>query len=100
MIESRSVRIRRRVRRPPPPEAIDTHSALAGLRAVAIFEAAKGMLVLLVEIGFLAMLGRDVGGIAEDIVHRLHMNPEHHLSHAFLLAAHHMTDSRLWFLAG
>ncbi len=100
MIEAVSVRITRRLRRPPPPEAIDTHSALAGLRAVALFEAAKGTLVLLVEIGLLSMLGRDVGGIAEDIVHRLHMNPERHLPHALLSAAQNMTDARLWALAG
>ncbi len=67
---------------------------------MAIFEAAKGMLVFLVEIGLLSMLGRDVGGIAEEIVHRLHMDPDRHLPHAFLLAARHMTDARLWAFAG
>src|SRR4051794_3478242 len=100
MIDTGFVSATRRLRRPPPPEAIDTQTDLNGLRAVAVFEAAKGLLIFAVEIGLLAMLGRDVGGIAEDIVERLHMNPEHHLPHALLQFAYNTTDARLWALAG
>ncbi len=89
-----------RLRDPAPPEAIDTHTDLKGLRAVAIFEAAKGSLVILAATGLLTMLHRDVGAIAEDLVRRLHLNPDHHVPHAFVQAAHHMTDARLWAIAG
>ena len=85
-------------RRRPPPQAIDTHHT-AGLRTVAIFETVKGLLVLLVEFGLLSLLHKDVAAVAERVVHRLHMNPDHHFSHVILEAAYRMTDARLWALA-
>lgn len=73
---------------------------MAGLRAIAIFEAAKGIGVLLVELGLLTLLHRDVGAIADELVRRLHVNPAQHFPHVFLQVAHHTTDARIWALAG
>jgi len=91
---------RRRNRRPRPvPQAIDTHSAAAGLRAVAILEAAKGLLVLLLELGLLALIHKNLADVAEHIVRHLHLNPEHELGHAIINAASKVTDRRLWAIA-
>lgn len=83
----------------PPPEAIDTHSPAVGLRAVAILEASKGLLVILLEFGLLALIHKDAPDIAEDLVHHLHLNPEHHLGQAIIHAASTLTDRRLWAIA-
>jgi Predicted membrane protein (DUF2127) len=37
---------------------------VAGLRAIAVFEAAKGMVVLLAGLGLLSLLHHDVGALA------------------------------------
>ncbi len=86
-------------RRRPVPQAIDTHHT-AGLRTVAVFEAVKGLLVVLVEVGLLSLLHKDVSAVAERFVRHLHMNPEHRFSHVILEAANRMTDAKLWALAG
>src|SRR5439155_23991744 len=46
-----------------------------GLRAVALFEALKGMIVLAAGFGLARAIGGDVGEFAEHLVHRLHLNP-------------------------
>jgi uncharacterized membrane protein (DUF2068 family) len=86
-------------KRRPAPQAVDTRSAKVGLRAVAIFEATKGGLVLLLEFGLLSLLHKDTVEMAEHAVHLLHLNPEHHLSHAIVNAASKLTDGRLWAIA-
>ncbi|MGI8745899.1 MAG: DUF2127 domain-containing protein [Bryobacteraceae bacterium] len=85
-------------RRHPPPQAIDPKHT-AGLRTIAVVEAAKGLLVVLVELGLLSLIHKDVAAVAERVVHRLHMNPEHRVSHVILEAAYRMTDAKLWALA-
>jgi uncharacterized membrane protein (DUF2068 family) len=69
------------------------------LRAIAVFEAAKGLLVLLLGLGLLALLHKDVESAAENLLLHLHVNPDRRLSHAFLNAASHVTDARLWGMA-
>ena len=71
----------------PPPEAVDTHTQRAGLQAVAVFEAIKGVAVLAAGFGVLTLLNKDAVEIAEHWVRKLHMNPEGHLSMVFLRAA-------------
>jgi uncharacterized membrane protein (DUF2068 family) len=69
------------------------------VRAVAVFEAAKGILVLGAGFGLLTLLHRDVGAIATDWVERFHLNPSKHYPTIFIDAASRVTDARLWFLA-
>ncbi len=91
---------RRRNRKPRPlPQAIDTHSKSAGLRAVALFEAFKGSIVLLLELGLLTLIHRDAGEVAEHLVRVLHLNPEKHMSQAIISAAYKLTDAKLWAIA-
>jgi uncharacterized membrane protein (DUF2068 family) len=70
-----------------------------GVRAVAVFEAAKGGIVVIAGLGMLALIHRDVQGIAEEIVRYLHINPARHFPRIFLDAAATATDARLWALA-
>ncbi|HWR52540.1 MAG TPA: DUF2127 domain-containing protein [Bryobacteraceae bacterium] len=83
-----------------PPEAVDKVASAAGLRAVAIFEALKGMVVLALGLGLLALLHKDVEQAAENVLLHLHINPDRRLSHAILDAASRVTDGRLWAVAG
>jgi uncharacterized membrane protein (DUF2068 family) len=71
----------------------------AGLRLVALLEAAKGAVVIMAGLGFLALLHRDVQAVAEEIVRHIHLNPASHYPHIFLDAAAKVTDARLWMMA-
>lgn len=68
-------------------------------RAVAVFEAVKGVLVLAAGFGLLSMLHHDVGRVAMALVTRLHIDPQAHYAGLFLAAAAKLTDARLWALA-
>ena len=70
-----------------------------GERVVAVFEAAKGVLVLLVGFGLLAVVDQDIQSVAEELVRTLHLNPAKHLPRIFLKAAEGVADTRLWMLA-
>lgn len=70
-----------------------------GLRVVAVFEGAKGGLVLVTGFGLLAFIHRDLHSAAEEIVRHLHMNPARHYPRIFLDAASRVTDNQLWVLA-
>lgn len=72
----------------------------AGIRAVAVFEAAKGTVVIAAGLGLLSLLHRDAQHAAETIVRHLHLNPARHYPRVFIEAAARTTDSRLWLLAG
>jgi len=71
-----------------------------GLRAIAIFEALKGAIVLVIGFGLLSFLGRDAEDFAEHLVNRLHLNPAHHYPQIFIQAMGNVTDTGLWLLAG
>jgi uncharacterized membrane protein (DUF2068 family) len=71
----------------------------AGLRAVALFEAAKGGVVVVAGLGLLTLVHRDVQQVAEEIVRHLHFNPARRFPRVFLDAAASATDARLWALA-
>ena len=58
-----------------------------GVRAVALFEAAKGLLVVLVGFGLLAGVHRDAQQLAESIVAHLHLNPASQVPRVFVQAA-------------
>jgi uncharacterized membrane protein (DUF2068 family) len=71
----------------------------AGIRAVAVFEAAKGTVVIAAGLGLLSLLHRDAQHAAETIVRHLHLNPARHYPRVFIEAAARTTSSRLWLLA-
>jgi uncharacterized membrane protein (DUF2068 family) len=70
-----------------------------GLRVVAFFEGAKGLLVLFVGFGILAFIHKDLHSFAEQLVRHFHLNPARHYPRIFIDAANHLTDERLWAMA-
>jgi uncharacterized membrane protein (DUF2068 family) len=74
--------------------------ATAGMRAVALYEAAKGALVLLAGFGVLSLMHQDVQYMAEQLVSHLHLNPAKGYPRIFIDAAANASNARLWLLAG
>jgi uncharacterized membrane protein (DUF2068 family) len=68
------------------------------LHLVALFEAAKGAVVILAGLGLLALLNHRVQAVAEEIVGRLHFNPARHVPQVFLQAIR-VADAHHWALA-
>lgn len=69
------------------------------LRTIAVYEAAKGALVLLTGFGLLAFIHRDIEQFAEQVVAHLHLNAASRFPRIFLDASANLTDARLWLLA-
>jgi len=69
------------------------------LRTVALYEAAKGGLVLLVGFGMLSLVGRDVERFAERLITHSHLNPAAHYPRIFLDLADRVTSTHLMLLA-
>ncbi len=72
----------------------------SGLRAVAVYEAAKGALVLLAGFELLSLMHHDVQHFAEQLVAHLHLDPAKEYPRIFIDAAANVTDAKLWLLAG
>ncbi len=70
-----------------------------GIRIVAVFEAAKGLAVLLAGSGLLFLVHRDVQGIADWMVAHLHLNPANHYSQIFHRAMTEATPVRIQLVA-
>lgn len=70
-----------------------------GIRAIALFEAAKGAVVLLAGFGLLGLLHRDVQAVAERMVRFSHLNPASKYPRIFVDAATQVTDAQLWLFA-
>ena len=70
-----------------------------GLRTVALFEAAKGTLVLLAGFGVFALFHRDAQHAAEQLVRHFHLNPASHYPRIFLHLAEQATPPHLYALA-
>jgi uncharacterized membrane protein (DUF2068 family) len=70
-----------------------------GLQTVALFEAAKGALVLLAGFGILALFHHDAQHAAERLVRHFHLNPANHHPRIFLRLTEEATPAHLWLLA-
>jgi uncharacterized membrane protein (DUF2068 family) len=81
-----------------PHRESQTHSS-AGLRAVAAIEATKGVLVLLLGLGVLSLIHKNLDDVAGRLTEILRINPEGKLSSVFLNLANHATDKTLWVVA-
>jgi uncharacterized membrane protein (DUF2068 family) len=71
----------------------------SALRTVALLEAAKGALVLIVGFGLLSLIGRDVERFAERLITHFHLNPASHYPRIFLDLADRVTNTNLMLLA-
>ena len=72
---------------------------VGGVRSVAVFEALKGLVVLLAGFGLLHFVHRDLQSTAEELVRHSHLNPAHHYPRIFIEAASRASSSRIRLLA-
>jgi uncharacterized membrane protein (DUF2068 family) len=70
------------------------------VRAVALFEGAKGALVFLAGFGALSLIHHDAQRLAEQMIVHFHLNPARRYPRIFIEAAANLTDARLLLLAG
>ena len=70
-----------------------------GLRAIAAFEAAKGLLALAAGFGLLAVLPHGWRATAHELVGHLHLNAAKRVPQVFLQLADNLADLRLWVVA-
>lgn len=77
----------------------DVRGSAGGLRTIAMFEAAKGALVLAVGLGLLSFVHYYAQSVGEEIVRRFHLNLAHHYPRIFIDAITHVDDSHLRQLA-
>jgi uncharacterized membrane protein (DUF2068 family) len=76
-----------------------THKQTVALRGVAMFEATKGIVVLLLGLGLLKLVHKNLDEFAEQLIRFLHASPGGRLSNLFVTAAGKTTDKGLWALA-
>jgi len=69
------------------------------IRAAAMLEATKGLIVVVAGFGLLSFVHRDAQSIAEQLVAHLHLNPASRYPRVFIDASARLTDTRLWALA-
>ena len=77
------------------PQAVDEHASKAGLRTVAVFEAAKGILVLVLAATLVAMRDR-MEDLTEELLYHLHIGFDHTWAQALLRGASDLSDMRIW----
>ena len=71
----------------------------SALRTVALLEAGKGALVLLVGFGLLSLIHHDVQRFAERLIAHTHLNPAARYPRIFIDIASQLTDGRLLLIA-
>jgi uncharacterized membrane protein (DUF2068 family) len=69
------------------------------LRTIAVFEATKGALVLLVGFGSLSLVHHDIQQAAENLIAHTHLNLASRYPRIFINAANRLTDTRLLLIA-
>jgi uncharacterized membrane protein (DUF2068 family) len=75
-----------------------------GLRGIAIFEAGKGLLAVMVAVWLLSLLHKDIQDVAEHLLHFLHrifrLNPDGHLARSIIRGARRVTPGNLHLWIG
>jgi uncharacterized membrane protein (DUF2068 family) len=80
-------------------DVLSSNASRRVVKSVALFEATKGVIVLLAGFGLLSLLHHDLRALAIALVGRLHMDASHHYPSVFIEAASRTTDARLWSIA-
>ena len=70
-----------------------------GLHIVALFEGAKGLLVLIAGFGLLSFIHKDIHEAATRLVVHFKLNPASHYPRIFLDLTEHIDDTKLWSMA-
>jgi uncharacterized membrane protein (DUF2068 family) len=75
-----------------------------GLRGIAVVEAGKGLLAIMVGIWLLSLLHKDIQNVAEHLLRFLHrifrLNPDGHLARAIVRGARRVTPANLHLWIG
>jgi uncharacterized membrane protein (DUF2068 family) len=75
-----------------------------GLRGIALFEAGKGLLAVIVAMWLLSLLHKDIQNVAEHLLRFLHrifrLNPDGHLARSLVRGARRVTPSNLHLWIG
>ena len=66
---------------------------------MAVYEFVKGLLVLVVGVGLLSLIHKDIQADAENILKALHVDPAWHYSQLFIEASANLTDTRIRLIA-
>jgi uncharacterized membrane protein (DUF2068 family) len=82
-----------------PHPVIHDPAHIKGVRTVASFEFAKGIVVVLAGLGVFSMRHKDIWGVAESLLEFLHANPHHHFVGVFIDLVYQVSDVRLWKIA-
>lgn len=72
-----------------------TSLAHKALRPIAVFEAIKGLLVLVLGCGLLSLLGHDTEDFARRLILRMHLDPANHFLEQFVDRMATITDKQL-----
>jgi uncharacterized membrane protein (DUF2068 family) len=78
---------------------MNQHKTKKVLRLLSLFEAGKGLLVLLVGAGLLALIHKNIQQEALEIVKIFHLNPARHYPEIFINTLANLNDVHLWFLS-
>ena len=81
---------------PPRFLSYEHRARLQALRSVAVFEFAKGVVVL---VAVLSLHWLDPADVADNFLDFLHISPDHHLARWFLEMADKLSDVKFWHLA-
>lgn len=76
------------------PQGVDVRASAAGLRAVAILEAGKGLFVVLLVTVIITLHGH-IEDYTEDFLYHLHVDFDHRLGQILLDAASKLTGARI-----
>lgn len=78
---------------------IDRKKIEKGIHTIAIFEAFKGIIILIAGFALLRLVHGELQIIADNLVKHLHMNPARHNPHIFLDLIAGVSDSKIRLLA-
>ncbi len=75
-------------------------SSAKGIRAIAVFEAFKGVIGLIAGFGILSLMHRDIADFAEDLVGFLHLNSEGRLANRIVETVTKLNPANIKFFFG
>lgn len=70
-----------------------------GIRSVALFEASKGLVVILAGLGCFSLMHHNMQNVAEQLAAQLHFNPSQRITRIFIEAVQNLNNVRLGLLA-
>jgi uncharacterized membrane protein (DUF2068 family) len=72
---------------------------IKGVRTVATWEFAKGVVIVLAGLGVFHMRHRDIWGVAESLLEFFHVNPLQHYVGVFIDVVYRVSNLHLWVIA-